>query len=54
MATNDIQERMQALWQAAEAAIRSDPSYSIALAEESTKAKKRQSQVLAPRTSVGV
>lgn len=55
VADNDIPESVKALWRAADEAIRSDVSYSIALAEESNKVRdKQQKRGLVPARAVGV
>ncbi|WNN95022.1 hypothetical protein SEA_MAGRITTE_45 [Microbacterium phage Magritte] len=52
---DDIRERQEALWRAADAAFRSDPSYSIAMAEASSTAMlKQQARELVPGRAVGV
>lgn len=52
---NDVQERMQALWEAADEAFRADPAYSIAMAEASSVARtKQQARDLVLAKAVGV
>lgn len=53
--TDDVQERMKALWKAGDEAFRTDVAYSIALAEASSAARlKQQARDLVPAKAVGV